>query len=71
MLGTVTGMKARLPLQDGATPVFVKARPVPYSLKDRVADELGRLEKEGIITPVASSEWATPIVVVPKKDGTI
>ena len=64
-------MKARLPLQDGATPVFVKARPVPYSLNDRAADELDRLEKEGIITPVASSEWATLIVVVPKKDGTI
>ena len=57
-------MKARLPLQDGATPV-------PYSLKDRVADELDRLEKEGIITPVVSSEWATPIVVAPKEGGTI
>ena len=43
----------------------------PPSLNDRVADELDRLEKEGIITPVASSEWANPIVVVPKKDGMI
>ena len=70
-LGTVKGMKDRLPLQDGATPVFVKARPVPYSLKDRIVDELDMLEKEGIITSVVSSEWVTPIVVVPKKDGTI
>ena len=70
-LGAVKGMKARLPLQEGATPVFVKARPVPYSLKDKVAKELDRLEREGIITPVASSEWATTIVIVPKKDGSI
>ena len=51
--------------------MFVKARPVPYSLKDKVAKELDRLVREGIITPVASSEWATPIVIVPKKDGSI
>ena len=39
-------MKVRLPLQDGATPVFVDLYPI--ALKDRVRDELDRLEKEGI-----------------------
>ena len=33
--------------------------------------ELERLEKEGIITSVSTSEWATPVVVAPKKDGSI
>ena len=33
--------------------------------------ELKHLVEEGIIYPVESSEWATPVVVVPKKDGRI
>ena len=33
--------------------------------------ELERLQKAGIITPIEWSEWATPIVVVPKPDGAI
>ena len=33
--------------------------------------ELERLEKGGIIAPVSTSERATPVVVAPKKDGSI
>ena len=29
------------------------------------------MEKEGILEPVKSSEWATPLVCVPKADGTV
>ncbi|XP_056138781.1 uncharacterized protein K02A2.6-like, partial [Lampris incognitus] len=49
-------------------PVFRKARPVPYALKDAVEKELDRLEKAGIISKVDHSQWAAPIVVVPKSD---
>eukprot|EP00731_Ephydatia_muelleri_P032793 Em0024g337a len=67
--GMLKGTKAHLPLKDGATPVFLKARPVPYSLRTRVEKELERLEKGGIIAQVSTSEWATPVVVAPNKDG--
>eukprot|EP00731_Ephydatia_muelleri_P032928 Em0024g472a len=40
-------------------------------LRTRVEKELERLEKGGIIAPVSTSEWATPVVVAPKKDGSI
>ena len=70
-IGIVKGKKAQLNLKEGAAPTFLKARPVPYSLWSRVVDELKRLVEEGIIFPVESSEWATPVVVVPKKDGRI
>ena len=58
-------------LREGATPVFLKARPVPYSLRKNVELELEKLVKEGVLTPVSWSEWATPIVVVPKADGSL
>ncbi|XP_056135313.1 uncharacterized protein K02A2.6-like, partial [Lampris incognitus] len=52
-------------------PVFRKARPVPYALKDAVEKELDRLEKAGIISKIDHSQWAAPIVVVPKLDKSI
>ena len=70
-LKVATGIKAKLHLKEGATPVFMKARPVPYSVRKKVEDELNRLQELGIISPVSWSEWATPIVVVPKQDGAI
>ena len=33
--------------------------------------KLERLESSGVIHPVSTSEWAAPIVPVPKKDGRI
>lgn len=39
--------------------------------KDSVSLELDRLEEAGILRKVDHSEWAAPVVPVPKKDGTI
>ena len=70
-LGVLKGTKAKLNIREGCTPVFLKARPVPYSLRAKVEAELEQLQKAGIITPIEWSEWATPILVVPKPDGAI
>ncbi|GFT40933.1 uncharacterized protein K02A2.6 [Trichonephila clavipes] len=48
-----------------------RVRTVPFALKGRVENEIDRLEKEGIIEKVDSSEWATPVVPVVKSDGSI
>ena len=58
-------------LEDDASPIYLKARSVPYALKKKVEDELERLVKLGLYEPIAYSPWATPIVPVPKSDGTI
>ncbi|KAL5510573.1 hypothetical protein EMCRGX_G006138 [Ephydatia muelleri] len=58
--GTLKGTKAIYPHLPGVT-----------CLRTRVEKELERLEKGGIIAPVSTSEWATPVVVAPKKDGSI
>ncbi|XP_072141387.1 uncharacterized protein [Dermacentor andersoni] len=46
--------------------VFFKPRPLLFSLKDGVTQELQRLKQEGILVPVKTSEWAAPIIPVLK-----
>ena len=70
-VGTVLGYQAKIRLREGATPKFHRPRPVPYALQQKVEDELDRLQNEGILKPVQQSEWAAPIVIVRKGDGTI
>ena len=70
-LGTVNSVIAKLHLKDNIKPVFQKAHPVPYSLRPAVEKELKRMEDKGIIEPIEVSEWATPIVSVPKTDGSV
>ena len=65
ILGIFTSAKAKLTLKDKSQARFLKARPMPYALKPKVEDELWRLTK------VECSEWATPIVPVTKKDGSV
>ncbi len=65
-LGSVKSFTASLQTQANATPRFFKPRPVPYAIKETVSQDISRLEGQGIIS---HSQWAAPIVVVPKKDG--
>ena len=70
-LGTVQGEKAKLHTNPQIHPKFCKPRPVPFSLRKKVEEELERLEKEGIIRKHQFAEWAAPIVPILKDDGTV
>lgn len=70
-LGRCTKLKAELVVKNGATPVFVPKRKVPFAIEETVNKELDRLVKMGVITPVSYSSWASPIVPVRKKNGEI
>ena len=70
-IGKLTNITGKLTLQDGAQPKFYKPREVAYSLRPRVEEELERLQQEGIISPIEFSDWATPIVPLPKANGKV
>ena len=70
-LRAIQRTKARIHVDPTATPMFHKARPVPYALREKIEQDLERLQKAGTIEPVQYSEWATPIVPVMKNDGTV
>ena len=58
-------------MRPNSVPKFCKSRSVPFSIKQAIEEELDKLEEAGILEKVTYSEWAAPIVAVPKKDGII
>ena len=68
-LGTVEPFHATLVVKPQARPKFFKPRPVPFALKEAIGQQLNKLEEDGIVERVDHSDWAAPIVIVPKKDG--
>ena len=55
-IGKLKGIKGKLNLHNKAQPVFQKARQVPYALRPKVEAELTKLESQGIISPVKTSD---------------
>ncbi|XP_062703656.1 uncharacterized protein K02A2.6-like [Aedes albopictus] len=66
----IRGYEAELVLKSDV-PIFKKAYTVPYRLRDKVLDYLNKLEEQNVITPVQTSEWASPVVIVTKKNNDI
>ena len=52
-------------------PLYFRARPLPYALKNKLDVEIDRLLAEKIIEAVEIREWAAPVVPMLKKDETI
>ena len=70
-LGTMKDLKVKLFMKENSTPKFFKARTLPLSLREKVSDELDKLQANGIIVPVMFSSWAAPVVPVIKWDGNV
>jgi hypothetical protein len=69
--GFLKDFQTEIYVQNDATPIYCRPRPIPFALKERVKKEIDRLVEAKIYTPVTSSEWATPIVPVLKADGSV
>ena len=70
-LETIKGVEAKINIEANSQPKFMKARGLPFVMKEAVEAGTDRIEKDGILKSVPYSEWASAIVIVPKPDGTI
>ena len=50
-------------------PVQVKNRQIPYKMEESINKEVSEMLKMNIIEP-SESPFCSPVVIVPKKDGT-
>ena len=60
----------KIELKDDAKPCIVPPRKVPFAIKDRLHEELNRMEKLGVIEKVEKpTDWVNALVVVEKPNG--
>jgi hypothetical protein len=69
-LGHVHSATHRIQLVPGAKPVHAQLYRAGPRARENESSEVQRMLKEGVIEP-ASSEWASPLVLVPKPDGSM
>ena len=64
------GMKVNpIHLKVTGDPIFLKSRPLAFRMRAAVKNKLEEMVKDGVLEPVSSTQWATPIVTVLKSDG--
>lgn len=68
---TIKGQEASIVIERDTSPVFFGAYTVPYGQRQKVEKEIDRLVTNEILEPVRYSKWASPVVVVEKKDGNV
>ena len=73
-LGKLKGHMVKLNIDKEITPTAQPQRRIPFHIREKVGKALKELESEGIIEPVPDDQptpWVSPIVAVPKKDGSV
>jgi len=56
-------------IKEGSRPVYQPQRRMNPNLREIVKEELQKLLNAGFIYPISDSEWVSPLVIVPKKNG--
>ncbi|MEL7307217.1 MAG: RNase H-like domain-containing protein [Pseudomonadota bacterium] len=70
-LPTIKDVKASIKLKDDADMIFMKARPVPLAMRQEISDELDKLQKKGVISPIKFASMASPVVWVRKSNNAL
>lgn len=66
-LGLYKYTKIKIEVKKDTKPIFLRPRRVPISMQDKVNCEIDRLVLEGVLRPIDTSDWGTPIVPILKK----
>lgn len=64
-LSVLSGYKQKIHLQDN-NPVYIKPYRLPYAQRNEIHKQIEKMQVDGIIEP-SKSEWASPLLIVPKK----
>ncbi|CAA9998983.1 unnamed protein product, partial [Nesidiocoris tenuis] len=70
-IGTFKNFEFDIKLKPNSTPVFQRARPIPFALRRGVEEELDRLVRENVLEKLDYSEWSSPVVPIVKPTGSI
>lgn len=70
-VGKIIGVQASLSLRPGSQPVYIKSRPIAFSVRSAVDKEIDKFIKDGIWVKIDHSLWATPVVPVRKAGGKV
>ena len=71
-IGKLKDKEIKLHIDESVPPVAQPHRRIPFHMREKVEKELQRLEQLDIIEKVdGPTEWVSPIVVAPKKNGEI
>ncbi|CAM5073319.1 unnamed protein product [Natator depressus] len=65
------GITVTLNIKPDSQPKYLKARTVPNAIRPKVEADLERLVTNGVLIPVTHSPWATSIIPIVKKDGSL
>ncbi|XP_064464778.1 uncharacterized protein K02A2.6-like [Ornithodoros turicata] len=68
-LGLAKGYRHKVTMRTSVEPVQQKLRRLPLEVRQKVSEELQKLEQSDIIERIDASEWVSPIVAVWKKTG--
>ena len=69
-LGEIKATSNRLALEPGARPHREMPRRTGHGMRKRIAEEIRKMLHAGVMEP-GTGEWAWPVVLVSKKDGSL
>ena len=71
-IGKLKDREIKLHIYESVQPVAQPHRRIPFHLREKVENELDRLEQLDIIEKVdGPTDWESPVVIAPKKNGDI
>ncbi len=69
--GTYWYGQHQIQLSADTIPFGIKTRPIPYAIREKVADAVCLLDKQGIWEPADKGDWAHPLMMPAKSDGMV